>query len=45
MVIDRIQYNPVYNIDSQEKFLDNIRKRYIRLLEKFEGTMSKKLEE
>jgi nucleotidyltransferase substrate binding protein (TIGR01987 family) len=45
MIIDRIQYNPVYNIDSQATFLSNIRKRYIRLLERFERTMTKKLEE
>lgn len=45
MVIDRIQYNPVYTIDSQAVFLENIRKRYIRLLERFERTMTKKLEE
>jgi nucleotidyltransferase substrate binding protein (TIGR01987 family) len=45
MIIDRIQYNPVYNIDSQANFLENIRKRYIRLLERFERTMVKKLEE
>jgi nucleotidyltransferase substrate binding protein (TIGR01987 family) len=45
MIIDRIQYNPVYNIDSQANFLENIRKRYIRLLERFERTMTKKLEE
>lgn len=45
MIIDRIQYNPVYNIDSQKTFLENIRKRYIRLLERFDRTMTKKLEE
>lgn len=45
MIIDRIQYNPIYNIDSQATFLSNIRKRYIRLLERFERTMTKKLEE
>ncbi|SDA49302.1 nucleotidyltransferase substrate binding protein, HI0074 family [Algoriphagus alkaliphilus] len=45
MIIDRIQYNPVYNIDSQATFLSNIRKKYIRLLERFERTMTKKLEE
>ncbi|HSF54538.1 MAG TPA: nucleotidyltransferase substrate binding protein [Algoriphagus sp.] len=45
MIIDRIQYNPVYNIDTQSKFLENIRKRYIRLLERFERTMNSKLEE
>jgi nucleotidyltransferase substrate binding protein (TIGR01987 family) len=45
MIIDRIQYNPVYNIDSQAAFISNIRKRYIRLLERFERTMTKKMEE
>lgn len=45
MIIDRIQYNPIYNIDSQATFLSNIRKRYIRLLERFERTMADKLEE
>lgn len=45
IVIDRIQYSPVYEIDTQEKFLDNIQKRYIRLLQRFEDTMSKKLNE
>lgn len=45
MIIDRIQYNPVYNIDTQSNFLENIRKKYIRLLERFERTMMKKLEE
>lgn len=45
MVIDRIQYNPVYALDTQQKFLENIRHKYIHLLEKFEDTMSKKLDE
>jgi len=45
IVIDRIQYNPVYDIDTQEKFLENIQKRYIRLLQRFEDTMGKKLNE
>lgn len=45
IVIDRIQYNPVYDIDTQEKFLENIQKRYIRLLQRFEETMGKKLNE
>ena len=45
MIIDRIQYNPVYNIDTQSNFLENIRKRYINLLERFERTMVKKLED
>lgn len=45
MIIDRIQYNPVYTIDSQAVFLENIRKKYIRLLERFERTMAKKLDD
>lgn len=45
IVIDRIQYNPVYEIDTQEKFLENIQKRYLRLLQRFEETMGKKLNE
>ncbi|MCE7055805.1 nucleotidyltransferase substrate binding protein [Algoriphagus sp. AGSA1] len=45
IVIDRIQYNPVYPIDTQERFLENIQKRYTRLLQRFEDTMSKKLNE
>ena len=45
IVIDRIQYSPIYAIDTQEKFLDNIQKRYIRLLQRFEETMGKKLNE
>ena len=45
MVIDRIQYNPVYELDTQKQFLENIQKKYINLLEKFEDTMTKKLEE
>ncbi|RIW13590.1 toxin-antitoxin system antitoxin subunit [Algoriphagus lacus] len=45
MIIDRIQYNPVYALDTQQKFLENIRHNYISLLEKFEDTMEKKLDE
>jgi hypothetical protein len=45
IVIDRIQYNPVYAIDTQEKFIHNIQNKYFRLLERFEDTMSKKLDE
>lgn len=45
MIIDRIQYNPVYEMDTQKQFLSNIQNRYLRLLEKFEDTMEKKLEE
>ena len=45
IVIDRIQYNPVYAIDTQEKFIHNIQNNYFRLLERFEETMGKKLNE
>jgi nucleotidyltransferase substrate binding protein (TIGR01987 family) len=45
MIIDRIQYNPVYTLDTQQKFLENIRHRYISILDKFEYTMKKKLDE
>ncbi|MDG1278752.1 MAG: nucleotidyltransferase substrate binding protein [Algoriphagus sp.] len=44
MIIDRIQYNPIYAIDTQGKFLDNIQKKYLRLLDRFENTMEKKME-
>lgn len=45
MIIDRIQYNPIYPLDTQKTFLDNIRSRYIRMFDRFENTMGKKLEE
>ncbi len=45
MIIDRIQYNPVYPMDTQSKFLDNIQYSYINSLEKFEEKMSAKLDE
>ncbi|EAZ80985.1 nucleotidyltransferase substrate binding protein [Algoriphagus machipongonensis] len=41
IVIDRIKYNPVYEIDTQEKFLHNIQHKYIHLFERFEETMTK----
>jgi nucleotidyltransferase substrate binding protein (TIGR01987 family) len=44
MIIDRIQYNPIYAIDTQGKFLDNIQKKYLRLLDRFENTLEKKME-
>ncbi|UZD24493.1 nucleotidyltransferase substrate binding protein [Algoriphagus halophytocola] len=44
MIIDRIKYNPLYEIDTQEKFLENINKKYVRLLQRFEDTMAKKLD-
>lgn len=45
IVIDRIQYSPVYSIDTQENFINNIQNKYFRLLERFEDTMGKKLDE
>lgn len=45
MIIDRIQYNPIYAIDTQGKYLENIQKKYLRLLDRFENTMEKKLNE
>lgn len=45
IVIDRIQYNPVYDIDTQESFIENIKRRYVRLMERFSDTMEKKLHE
>jgi len=45
MVIDRIQYNPIYPMDTQQTFLENIRNRYIRMFDRFENTMGKKLDE
>ncbi len=45
MIIDRIQYNPVYSMDTQGKFLNNIQHSYIDSLEKFEKMMEDKLDE
>lgn len=45
MIIDRIQYNPVYSMNTQAKFLDNIQHSYINSLGKFEEKMNEKLEE
>jgi nucleotidyltransferase substrate binding protein (TIGR01987 family) len=45
MVIDRIQYNPIYELDTQKQFLENIKTKYIGLLVNFEETMGKKLDE
>jgi len=45
MIIDRIQYNPIYSMDTQAKFLDNIQHSYINSLGKFEEKMNEKLEE
>ncbi|MBY5952701.1 MAG: nucleotidyltransferase substrate binding protein [Cyclobacteriaceae bacterium] len=41
MVIDRIQYNPIYELDKQPEFFENIVKKYTRLLDRFEDTMDK----
>ncbi len=45
IVIDRIKYNPIYDLETHHEFLDNILKDYLPLLEKFEENMSKKLDE
>lgn len=45
IVIDRIQYNPIYPIDTQECFIENIKRRYMRLMERFADTMYKELNE
>ena len=45
IVIDRIKYNPVYEMDSQHDFVERVLKIYIPMLEKFEDTMTKKLDE
>lgn len=44
IVIDRIKYNPVYEMNSQHDFVDRVLKIYIPMLEKFEDNMSKKLD-
>ncbi|MFC3878615.1 nucleotidyltransferase substrate binding protein [Algoriphagus namhaensis] len=43
IIIDRIQYNPVYEIDTQSKFIENIKKRYTSLFNRFEENMGKML--
>ncbi len=45
IVIDRIKYNPIYEMDSQHDFVERVLKIYIPMLEKFEDTMTKKLDE
>ncbi len=45
MVIDRIQYRPIYEIDTQAEFLENVQHNYIPLLNRFEEHMGNKLEE
>ena len=44
IVIDRIKYNPIYDLETHHEFLDNILKDYLPLLEKFEENMSKRLD-
>ena len=44
IVIDRIKYNPIYDLETHHEFLDNILKDYLPLLEKFEENMTKKLD-
>jgi nucleotidyltransferase substrate binding protein (TIGR01987 family) len=44
IVIDRIKYNPIYEMDTQQDFVERVHKIYIPLLEKFEKTMSNQLE-
>ncbi len=41
IIIDRIQYNPVYEIDTHNSYVENIRRKYIRLFNKFEENMGK----
>ncbi|MHA7130218.1 nucleotidyltransferase substrate binding protein [Algoriphagus namhaensis] len=43
IVIDRIQYNPIYEIDTQAKFIENIKKLYMPLFHRFEMSMGKLL--
>ena len=44
IVIDRIKYNPIYEMDTQQDFVERVHKIYIPLLEKFEKAMSNQLE-
>lgn len=43
MIIDRIQYNPLYPIDTQSELIGKINKTYIRRFEKFENTFPEKI--
>lgn len=45
MVIDRIQYSPVYDLETRQQFINHILDRYVALLGRFEDRMKKKLEE
>ena len=44
MIIDRIQYNPIYSMEVQAKFLHQIQKSYWNSLIKFEKKMKDLLE-
>lgn len=44
MIIDRIQYNPLYEADTQHMLSEKIAHKYIRLLENFQRKISAKLE-
>ncbi|MBN7812386.1 nucleotidyltransferase substrate binding protein [Algoriphagus sp. H41] len=45
MVIDRIQYSPVYDLENRQQFISHILDRYVGLLGRFEDRMKKKMEE
>ncbi len=45
IVIDRIQYNPVYPMDTKQHFIPNILKNYLSLFERFSDNMHKKLDD
>lgn len=44
MIICRIKYNPLYPEDYQPILIENIKKRYLRLLENFDSKISTKLD-
>ncbi len=41
MIIDRIQYNPVYELEPQDKLLEKIESNYVYLFHRFEENMRK----
>lgn len=43
VIIDRIQYSPIYEIDTQAQFIENIKRRYTSLFNRFEDQMGKML--
>ncbi len=45
MVIDRIQYSPIYDLETRQQFIEHILARYVASLGRFEDRMKKKLEE